>query len=192
VAREFSQPHDVYTVLRIDCDEFRSPTELPPGYEFVAEVPRDVERALLEPEFPHWRIPFERRLPGMRPDCVVAVAYEGETVGIVYVCDRNEFGQEGYSQGHYLYVRPEHRGKKLFTAMYTEMLRRSEQWGLKGMTYITDREGHREMYERWGARVVGVTPKAAVAAGEARPGEKPTSALRRLARRVRARLPRRG
>jgi hypothetical protein len=181
VAR-FSEPIDSYMLFKIDLKDFRGRAGLPPDYSFTDQIPRDAERALLEAEFPHWQIPYERRMPGSRPDGVVIVAHQGEPVGIVYTCDRNELDWAGYSQGHYLSIRRDHRGRKLFNAMFTEMLRRTETWGLEGMLFIVDREGHRDFYERWGATFVRERRKSDGApAAPAQPrASRVRSALRRI------------
>lgn len=60
----FSDPIDRYQLFKLDREHWSRWQDLPAGYSFMREVDRDGERALLRSEFPHWEIPFERRVPG--------------------------------------------------------------------------------------------------------------------------------
>lgn len=153
----FSTPIDRYELIQLDRADHTRWQELPPGYSFMREIDRDAERELLQSEFPQWEVPFNRQLPGLRDRGVICVACEGKAVGIAYACEENELGIEGYAQIHYVAVRPEHRGRKLLSAMVTEMLRRFEH--IPGAIFYSDRDGHREMYERWGGHVIGQKEK---------------------------------
>jgi GNAT superfamily N-acetyltransferase len=166
----FSSRIDRYDLVELDgLDRFKGWAELPPGYEFVGEqeLDRDAERALLQSEFPDpdWERPFYRRMPGYLPEGVVGVTYAGELVGIAYLCTENDCGVDGYAQLHYAVVRADHRGRGLYRAIVSEIVKRlgehGSQWmpNLKGITGETDREGLRVMYERWGAEFVSETPK---------------------------------
>jgi hypothetical protein len=152
----FSEPTDRYQLFKLDRDDYERWQELPPGYGFMEEIDRDGERKLLQSEFPHWEIPFNRQLEGLSDGGVICVGYEGEVVAISYCCEVNELGLEDYAQIHYAAVAPAHRGKKLLAAMVTEMFRRFD---LKGGYFYVDREGHQPMYERWGGNLEGEKPK---------------------------------
>lgn len=121
----------------------------------------EVERELLEPIFPGWREPVERRLPGWRDDSLVAVAYGDEVVGVCYVTGDNQLGEPGYGELHYAAVSDEHKGKGLWAAMITELYARAAAWGVDGVIYVTDRAGPIQMYLRTGAVRIGTRPKEA-------------------------------
>jgi GNAT superfamily N-acetyltransferase len=146
----------------VDCADFRGHKDLPEGYAFTTTPDREAERALLETEFPNWQIPWERRFAGAREDSAAGVTHGGELVGIVYLAAENEFGYDDYAQWQYVAIDPAHRGKGLWRAMGTELMRRAEAWGFKGCVLVPDREGHHDMYVRWGGRIVGERPKVAV------------------------------
>ncbi len=162
----FSAPMDHYNLFKLDRADYTRWQELEPGYEFVTEIDRSAERALLQSEFPHWQIPFNRQMPGLSELGVIAVARDGELVGVSYACVENELGLEGYGQIHYAAVAPEHRGHKLLAAMVTEMFRRFPDF--KGGIFYVDRQGHESMYERWGGYLRGRKAKAAPALGRIR------------------------
>jgi GNAT superfamily N-acetyltransferase len=165
----FSSRMDRYDVIKVHRGDFTGWRELPDGYSFVPEheLDRDAERALLQSEFPDWETPFHRRMPGYIPgDGVVAVAYGGELVGIMYFCVSDKPGFEGAVQGHFAVVRPDHRGRGLFSAMVSETVKRIEERGhlwtgeeVKTGVLLADRRGHRAMYERWGLQFVSEKPK---------------------------------
>jgi hypothetical protein len=171
----FSEPMDRYQLFKLAREDWTRWVSLPEGYSFMEEVDREGERALLQSEFPHWEIPFERRLPGLTERGVFCVAYEGEVVGISYGCTENELGLEHYGQIHYAAVAPAHRGKDLLAAMVTEMFRRFPDF--KGGIFYVDRSGHQQMYERWGGSLEGEKPKTA-------PATPTTGLLARLRRKL--------
>lgn len=144
----FSDPMEQYQMIKLDRAEYTRWTELPDGYEFMHPVDRDGEKELLQSQFPHWQIPFERRIPGLTDKGVMCVAHGGRVVGLSYASPENELGLEGYGQIHYAVVHPEHRGHALLAAMVTEMFRRYPDH--RGGIFFTDREGHQPMYDRWG------------------------------------------
>jgi len=149
---------DRYQLIKLAREDYTRWQELPPGYSFMEEVDRDGERELLQSEFPHWEIPFDRRLPGLTERGVLCVQYEGSVVGLAYACTENELGIEHYGQIHYAAVVPEHRGHRLLAAMVTEMFRRFPEH--EGGIFYIDRDGHQPMYERWGGHLKGERPKA--------------------------------
>jgi hypothetical protein len=178
----FSAPMDRYQLFKLDKEDYTRWQDLPAGYRFVRDIDRDAERELLQSEFPHWEIPFNRSMPGLRERGVICVGHGDQIAALSYVCEENELGLDGYAQIHYAVVAPEHRGHRLLSAMVTEMFRRLPHF--KGGVFYVDREGHQPMYERWGGGVEGEKPKPP--AKPERPG-----ALRRLASAAR-RLVRRG
>jgi len=153
----FSDPMDRYQQFKLDKADWTHDQELPPGYTFVAKGDREEEKALLQSEFPHWDIPFYRKMPGMYEWAIYYVTYEDRLVALAYSSDVNDEGLEGYWQIHYVVVAPEHRGKKLLPAIVTEMFRRDPE--AKGGFFQVDREGHQKMYERWGGTLEGERAK---------------------------------
>lgn len=151
-------PH--HELLRLDTVDFPPRRELPRGYRYVDEVPREAERHLLEPAFPgSWERPVDGRLEGMRPDGRVAVAWGDEVVGVCYVTERNQLGIRGYGELHYAAVDDGHRGNGLWAAMITELFARAAAWGVEGVIFVTDRVGPIAMYDRMGAQRIGIRPK---------------------------------
>ncbi len=153
----FSEPMDRYQLFKLDRKDWTSWQELPDGYSFEEEIDRDGERALLQSEFPHWEIPFNRKMPGSIERGVICVVYDENVVGLLYGCEENELGLEGYGQINYTAVAPEHRGQKLLPAMVTELFRRFPDY--KGGIFWVDRSGHQQMYERWGGGLEGEKEK---------------------------------
>src|SRR5687768_6760019 len=115
----FSAPIDRYQLFKLDREDYTRWQELPAGYAFARDIDRDAERELLQSEFPHWQIPFERRMPGLEEHGVICVEREGRIAALAYACLENELGLEGYAQIHYAVVSPEHRGNRLLAAMVT-------------------------------------------------------------------------
>jgi hypothetical protein len=155
----FSEPTDRYQLFQLAKEEWTNDQELPEGYYFIRakDIDRDQERALLQTEFPHWEVPFNRQMPGSYDTGIYCVGYEGKIVALSYGCTENELGIPGYAQIHYAVVDPEHRGKKLLAAMVTEMFRRGPEF--KGGVFYVDRSGHQQMYERWGGHLKGEKEK---------------------------------
>jgi hypothetical protein len=171
----FSDPTDRYQLFKMEREDFTRWEELPEGYSFIRKIPRRAERKLLQSEFPHWRIPYNREMPGMVEDSVVAVGHgkRQKLVALLYSSDA-ETGEPDYGQIHYTVVEPEHRGANLLAAMVTELFRRWPDY--KGGYFHVDREGHEGMYARWGGEKKGERAKD----GEGGPPS--------LARRARAKL----
>jgi hypothetical protein len=167
---------DHYTFAKLDRANYPPRRTLPAGYSFAGEIPRDAELALLQPEFQAWRIPFNREMPGCRPDGVLALEYLEEPVAIIFLCDQNELGLVGYGQVHYAAIRDDQRGKGLYGALFAELLEIGNRWGLEGVLLNDDRAGLSEVYRRWGAEFMFEKPKLP------QPRSGP---LRRLARRLR-------
>ena len=136
----FSDPTDKYQLFKMEREDYTRWEELPAGYSFIRKIPRRAERKLLQSEFPHWRIPYNRELPGMVEDSVVAVGHgkKQKLVALLYSSD-SETGEPDYGQIHYTVVAPGHRGESLLAAMVTELFRRWPDY--KGGYFHVDREG---------------------------------------------------
>lgn len=150
---------DHYKILKLNREDYPGRTPLPDGYEYANDVDDAVAESLLRPEFPGWRQPVARGMPGFREDSVVAVRAGEDTVAVCYVCDRNQLGLTGYGELHYAAVRPDHRGRGLWRAMITELFDRADRWGVAGVMFVTDRAGPIEMYLRLGADELAIRPK---------------------------------
>lgn len=167
---------DHYTFVKFDRGSYPPHRPLPLGYSFGGEIPRQIERSLLEPEFQAWSIPFNREMPGCRPDGVLSIHYDDEPVTIVFLCDQNELELAGYGQLHYAATRTDHRGRGLYGPLFSELARISDRWGLRGLLINGDRVGLPEVYRRWGAELMFEKPKPPLPA---------TALLPRLVRRLR-------
>lgn len=180
---------DTVTVLTLARENFPPAPELPEGFRFTHELDRDVERAMLEPVFAAWHIPFERRMPGSREDSMLAILEGEKPVALGYMCTENEFGIADHGQGHYVVVDPEYRGKRLYQYLYAGLLVKAADFGLPGIVITTDRQGLAEVYERWGGVIVRRVPKADLAHERAEKAarEQPTG-LRGMAAKARRAL----
>jgi len=179
----FSEPTDKMQLFSLARKDWTNDQELPEGYSFIwaKDIDREAEKKLLQSEFPHWEIPFHRRMPGLEERAVYCVGYEGKVVALAYGCTENDMGIPNYGQIHYAVVHPDHRGKKLLAAMVTEMFRRGPEF--EGGVFEVDRSGHQQMYERWGGNLKDEKRKPATEL----PGwrGKLARARRRLARKFR-------
>jgi len=171
----FSDPTDSYQLFKMEREDYTAWEELPEGYEFLRKWSRDEERELLQSEFPYWQIPYNREMPGMQEDSVVCVGVDGHVVALLYSSE-SETGEPDYGQIHYTVVHPVHRRHNLLAAMVTELFRRWPTY--RGGYFHVDREGHKGMYERWGADYKGETPKSPPLP------DPPKSTLARLRRRL--------
>ncbi len=166
-AAQFSKVRDEYVILKLPVESYRGSTRsLPPGYSLgpsaLNTAQRERERQLLELNFPgNWRGVFSRRTAGWRPDTPVYVLKGDDLVGGLYVCAEHEF-EEGpdWGQLHYFFVGEEEKGKGLHSVLAAEAIRRARAWGLRGVFINTDRFGLPEVYQRWGATLWKVIPKA--------------------------------
>jgi hypothetical protein len=150
---------DHYTFAKLDRANYPPRSPLPAGYSFAGKISREAELSLLKPEFQAWRIPFNRDMPGCRPDGVLALEYLEEPVAIIFLCDQNELGLAGYGQVHYAAIREDQRGKGLYKALFAELLEIGNRWGLEGVLLNDDRAGLSKVYRRWGAEFMFEKPK---------------------------------
>jgi hypothetical protein len=167
---------DHYTFVKFARESYPPHRPLPLGYSFGGEIPRQIERSLLEPEFQAWSIPFNREMPGSRPDGVLSIHHGGEPIGIVFLCDQNELELPGYGQLHYAAIRADHRGRGMYGALFSELARMSDSWGLEGLLINGDRAGLPDVYLRWGGELMFEKPK---------PPQPRSGPLRRLGHRLR-------
>ncbi len=73
-------------------------------------------------------------------------------MGGVFVCDRNEFDDDPrWGQVHYAFLRHDHRGRGLYSALFRRAVELAASWGLEGLVINSDREILPEVYLRWGA-----------------------------------------
>jgi hypothetical protein len=151
---------DHYTFVKFARESYPPHRPLPLGYSFSGEIPRQVERSLLEREFQAWSIPFNREMPGSRPDGVLSIHYGEEPIGIVFICDQNELELPGYGQLHYAAFRTDHRGRGLYGPLFAELARIGDRWGLRGLLINGDRVGLPEVYRSWGAELMFEKPKS--------------------------------
>ncbi len=166
-AAQFSKVRDEFVILKMPLESYRESTRsLPPGYYLAPSTlntaQRRRERQLLELNFPaSWRGVYSRRTPGWRPDTPVYVLKGEDLVGGLYLCAEHEF-EEGsdWGQLHYFFVAEEEKGKGLHSILAAEAVRRARTWGLRGLFINTDRFGLPEVYQRWGATLWKVVPKA--------------------------------
>ncbi len=166
-AAPFSRVRDEYVILKLPLESYRESTRsLPPGYSLgpsaLNTAQRERERQLLELNFPgHWRGVFSRRTAGWRPDTPVYVLKGDDLVGGLYVCAEHEFDEgSDWGQLHYFFVAEDEKGKGLHSILAAEAIRRTRAWGLRGVFINTDRFGLPEVYQRWGATLWKVIPKA--------------------------------
>lgn len=172
-----------YCILKLDTPDFPPQRPLPAGYAYTDRIDRAVEIELLRGEFPGWRHPVERDMPGTRPDSVVAVLHGTDPVAVCYVCEENQLGIRGYGELHYAAVRADHRGRGLWRAMITELFRHAERWGVAGVIFVTDRAGPIEMYRRLGASEIGIRRKSKSTPGWRRMASRTKRAVAGLLRR---------
>ena len=119
------------------------------------DVPRSAEKELLQSEFEHWRIPYERAFPGARADSLFGISNGDRIVAITYLGAENEIGLSGYGEGHYPVIARDFRRKGLNRPRFAKLLERASAWGLPGVVLAPSREGLPELYERSGALPVG-------------------------------------
>jgi GNAT superfamily N-acetyltransferase len=117
---------------------------------------RDAERKLLRVYYDDWNVPFCGRLAGWRADSPIYVLRRGALVGGVYLCDKNEFGDEpSFGQLHYPFVASSERGKGIYSILFAQLVERARLWGLDGviitLLLTPDRLFQVPMYQRWGA-----------------------------------------
>lgn len=173
------------TVFVLPRERFPPVPDLPEGYAFAEEIGAEAERRLLEPFFENWQAPVERRMPGSRPDSVVAILHDDEPIALGYMCDDNEYGLPALGEGHYVVVHPDHRGQRIYNCLYAKLLEKADGWGLTGIVMVTDRHGLADVYRRWGGIVIREAPKSAYAGGlwgEPRPARARPSLRDRLGR----------
>jgi len=148
---------DKYVVLKLVLSNFRdSKHPFPLDAFFLSEeIPveiRQKEKQLLHFYFKHWKIPYYRKLPGWRNDSAIYLLWQNQLVCGVYLCDKNEFRNElGWGQLHYAYIDPKFKGKKLYSLVFKEAVKRAQSWGLIGIYLNSDRHFLPKVYERWGA-----------------------------------------
>lgn len=144
-----------FIVMVLRPERFRRSRGLPGDFSFIEEPPRTAEVELLRSEFDYWRTPYLRQFAGARQGSLIAMGTEGLTVGLVYLGFENQIRLKGCGQVHYPVIREDFRGRGLYAPMLAELLRRAADARLAGVIVVTNREGHPELYERWGALRIG-------------------------------------
>jgi hypothetical protein len=65
------------------------------------------------------------------------VLRRGALVGGVYLCDKNEFGDEpSFGQLHYPFVASSERGKGIYSILFAQLVERARLWGLDGVPKV--------------------------------------------------------
>ncbi|MBN8868934.1 MAG: hypothetical protein J0H66_03530 [Solirubrobacterales bacterium] len=155
----WNEPTSQFEVFLFRRSRFRDSASLPEGFAFEAEPSREAEQRLLKIEYPQWEIPFDRRFPGGSDASVLGVrdlsSPGDDLAGLIYLSFENELDLPGYGQIHYPVVSPEFRRRGIYAPMLTSLLREAESDETAGLILVSDREDMADIYERWGAELVG-------------------------------------
>ena len=152
----FSDITDTYTVLKIPLEQHvKTDQVLGEGFTFAGHELRDKfskeEKHLLKANFKMWKAPFRGKLAGWKDDSPTYLLNHNHLVGCIYLCDQNEFKEQGWGQAHYNCIATAYRGKGIYRFMFQEIVTKAALWGLNGLILNTDRFLHPEIYKRWGA-----------------------------------------
>jgi hypothetical protein len=160
---KFSKVRDDFVILKLPLESYRESTRsLPPGYYLgpstLNTAQRSRERQLLEINFPEsWHGVSSRRTAGWRPTRRYVLKGD-ELVGGLYLCA--EHGDRGGSDwGQLLLLRGEDERRRAALDSCGEAVRRAPP-GAGGVFINSDRFGLPEVYQRWGATLWKVIPKA--------------------------------
>jgi len=139
------------------------PAEAEIAHPSIRAKIRTQEERLLQLYFRNWENAYHGRLPGWRDASPVYMLWNGQLVGGIYLCDRNEFDKNRlWGQLHYFFVDPRFRGIGLHSLLFQEAVSRARSWGLEGVYINTDRYMLGEVYVRWGAVFWKRIPKSMV------------------------------
>ncbi len=153
----FTAEIDEYIVLTLQLEAYKkSSRELPVGYTLLPEgsdvTPfREREQRLLRHYFVAWRKPVKGTLAGFNRNSPIFVVHGSQLIAGVYLCNKNEFGWNGWGQLHYAFIDPAHGGKGIYSVIFREAVERAQRWKLIGLVLNSDRHLLPDIYERWGA-----------------------------------------
>jgi len=182
---EFTAEIEQYVVLKLTLADYDDrDRSLPAEFTLAGHKERrrfvDDERRLLQMYFDGWEEPFKKKLKGWRKNSPFYVLDGDRLVAGVYLCDKNKFKDPGpWGQLHFAFMDPEYKGRRIYSAMFEAVVKRSREWGLEGLYLNSDRHLLPEVYERWGAVRWRGSDK-----GAPKPPKRPKSLWQKLRRAV--------